>query len=149
MLLLPYIGLAVAAFAALFPLALALFIVTILTRDWVEDRQPGSLAAAAAYLVLVVLAVLTIAADVLFNLTWGVLLFREARSFHSWHGLPAPDLFSARVERHYRSIAYLGDWRDPDWLDLADATHQQSVAVWWARLLNHIDPGHVTMAATN
>lgn len=150
MLLLPFIGLAIAALAALFPLALALFVVTVCVRDELEDLKADGLHWFLTLGVMLPLALATIAADALFNMTWGVILFREWRSFHSWHGLPMPDLFSDRVERHYRTIPYLGDdWRDPELPAAHRLSPQQNAAVWWAHVLNAIDMAHITMAAKN
>jgi len=58
-------------------------------------------------------------ADVVFNLLWGTIIFRE---------LPHELLFTSRVQRHYRN---------------ADGTWRQVKAAQWREFLNAVDPGHV------
>lgn len=65
-------------------------------------------------------AVVGIALDVAFNLLVGWILFAESPIPREW-------LFSDRVTRHFLDSS---GWRE-------------SQAVWWARQLNAIDPGHI------
>jgi hypothetical protein len=58
--------------------------------------------------------------DVLFNLTWGSIIFRE---------VPKEFLFTARVQRHVSS----------------QYTRQRKIARKWAERLNRVDPGHVKL----
>lgn len=69
--------------------------------------------------VAIVWLILGFAADFLFNILWGSLIFRER---------PHEALFSHRVKRHFRDTT--GGWR-----------HEK--AVKWASFLNAVDPGHV------
>lgn len=64
------------------------------------------------------MAALGILLDAVFNLTFGTVMFAE---------IPRELLFSTRVERHFRKG---GDWR-------------HLLALWWARQLNQMDPGHI------
>ncbi len=64
------------------------------------------------------LAVIAFALDFVFDLVFGHLMFLDLR----WH-----TLFSNRVQWHYRRS---GGWRF-------------RLAVWWAKNLNQVDPGHI------
>lgn len=61
--------------------------------------------------------------DVIFNATYGTVHFRE---------LPREWTFSRRVKRHYKGITYS-----------EGVTRRETLAIWWADVLNTIDPGHV------
>lgn len=45
--------------------------------------------------------------DALYNVTIGTARFRQAPKFSRWHGVPIPELFSARVQRNVARK----DWR--------------------------------------
>ena len=62
-------------------------------------------------------AIVGIALDIAFNLIAGTILYLE---------LPRELMFTSRCKRHIDSQ----DWR-------------RSIALWWQRQLNQIDPGHV------
>jgi hypothetical protein len=64
------------------------------------------------------MAALGILLDAVFNLTFGLVMFAE---------LPREFLFSTKVERHFRTSE---DWR-------------HKLALFWAKQLNRIDPGHI------
>jgi len=57
-------------------------------------------------------------ADILFNITWGTIIFRE---------LPHETLFTDRLKRHW----------------YGDSSRQRRRAKPWVRRVNLIDPGHV------
>jgi hypothetical protein len=62
-------------------------------------------------------AVFGVLLDVAFNVTFGVILFRE---------LPQELLFSSRVQRHYKTPGGRG-----------------RMAEWWALRLNEVDAAHI------
>jgi hypothetical protein len=64
------------------------------------------------------LALIGIVLDVLFNLIFGTLMFRERP--HEW-------LFTDRIQRHFNTSSGRRHW----------------LASFWARNLNLVDPGHV------
>ena len=80
-------------------------------------------------------AAVTLALDPPFNFLWGSLLFTERP--HEW-------LFTTRVERHYRTLKYVGSPLAPV-LVKQSTTHEQRMAIFWAEFLNSIDRYHVTM----
>lgn len=122
--------------AALYPAATYGFRFIIAGRDGIDYVRACGHELLADLLTLAFAPfVLTFGAlDVLFNLFWGSVMFRE---------LPREWLFTSRVERHYRTCAYAGPPDAPTYVH-AD-TQRQCEAVYWADWLNEIDPRHVTM----
>lgn len=75
------------------------------------------------------MAVVMIPLDIVFNLIWGTILFRE---------LPREFLFSTRVERHYRACPM-----NTASGELMPRSHQDYEALYWADWLNKRDPRHI------
>lgn len=134
--LLYYWVLAVMAFLALFPATILAFIVCagmFRAHNWLYDHANEFqqeypfrwMAAVMAATILLVLAIPSAVAlyvlDVLFNKTYGRLLFMEGPSLH---------LFSHRVQ-----------W----WVDHAAACAEYDRAVSWAHFLNYFWPGHIIL----
>lgn len=71
------------------------------------------------------LVVLVLAVDVVWNITLGSLIYRE---------LPREWLFTTRTQRHYDELTIAYD-------QLSGLRKER--AVYWAGVLNAIDPGHI------
>jgi len=67
--------------------------------------------------------VVAIAADSVYNALVGSGRFRAWPKFNRWHGIPYPELYSARIQTLVRA----GDAK----------------AIRWAAILNAADPGHI------
>ena len=85
--------------------------------------EPGVWCPWYVHVIAIVWLVLGVAADCVFNLLLGSLIFRE---------LPHELLFTDRVQRHYARTD--GNWR-------------QAKADQWRQFLNAIDPDHVERSA--